>query len=298
MDTPESPTEGNRGASMDPALPSSIVGLIGMTLSSRRKRASCITSDLKTANEIIATNHHVPVELQQVLVAEALEKKIRRRESVRIAQTRFREKKMKAQNTIRSAIAKLKSDIKYLESNSLRIPIAPTKWALASEYFRQFNCYVASHGAFGPTASEFLHEMMDPDVLVGSQFGVEAALENWKLFTVYFEDVRVEIKDMKMPTPDTLVASTTTSVCITNKTLRNAFPHLIDDSGKPSPLATRLLGEKLVMKDSVLFRWDSSTDKVAQLLTQTDMLTSMLNVLHSLEDVSSVFCKARITLHQ
>ncbi|KAK1931642.1 hypothetical protein P3T76_012971 [Phytophthora citrophthora] len=207
---------------------------------------------------------------------------------------------MKAKNTLRGAITKLELEIKHLETrskDSFRIPIAPTTWALASEYFRQFNCYVASPGAFGPTASEFLHGMMDPDVLVGSLIGVEAALESWRFFTLCFEDVRMELKDMKMPTPDTLVASTTTSVCVTNKTIRHVFPHLIGDWGKLSPLATRLVGETLVMKGSVLFRWDSSTDKVVKLHSQTDMLTSMLNLLHSLEDVSRVFDKARIALH-
>ncbi|KAK1940035.1 bZIP transcription factor 1 [Phytophthora citrophthora] len=243
IDTLESSTE---VASTRSALPSSIAGLIGTTLSSRRKRASCITSDLKTANQIIAVNHHATPEVQQAIVTEALKKKIRRREDVRIAQMRYREKQMKVEKPIKDAIAELKSEIKHLKTkskDSFRIPITPTTWAVASEYVRQFSRYVASPKAFGAIASNFLHEMLDPDVLVGSLFGVEAALENWKLFTSYFfEDVRMELKGMKMPTFKTLVASTTTSVYITNKTLRNAFPHLIDDSGKLSPLATRLLG--------------------------------------------------------
>ncbi|KAK1944358.1 hypothetical protein P3T76_004270 [Phytophthora citrophthora] len=95
----------------------------------------------------------------------------------------------------------------------------------------------------------------------------------------------MELKDMKMPTPDTLVASTTMSVYITNKRLRKAFPHLIDDRSKLSSIAMRLLGEKLVMKGSVFFKWDASTDKVVKLHSQTDMLTSMLNLLHNLSCV-------------
>ncbi|KAL3659825.1 hypothetical protein V7S43_015127 [Phytophthora oleae] len=305
IDAPESPIKVEREAPTGAAILSSIAGLIGTTdLSSGRKRASCLTSDLKTANQIIAsiqgTNHHITAELQQAIVAEALKKKIRHRERCRINQARYRERQMKAENTIEDAITKLRSEIEDLKAkskDSSRIPTTPTMWTLASEYFRHFNYYVSSPGALGPTASTFLHEMMAPDVLVGSLVGVEAALENWRLLTLYFEDVRMELKDMKMPASDTLVAGTTTSVSITNKTLRHAFPHLISDGGKLSPLATRLLGERLVMKGTVLFRWDSSTDKVVKLHSQTDMLTPILNLLNSLEDVSHVFCKARITLH-
>ncbi|KAG1688392.1 hypothetical protein DVH05_025683 [Phytophthora capsici] len=292
-----------REATTGSAILSSIAGLIGTTdLSSGRKRVSCLTSDLKTANKLIASiqgaNHHITPELQQTIVAEALKKKIRHRERCRINQARYRERQMKAETTIEDAISKLKSEITDLETKSkdtTRIPTTPTRWALASEYFRLFNYYVSSPGTLGQTASKFLHETMAPDVVVGSLFGIDAALENWRLFTHYFEDVRTELKDMKMPTSDTLIAGTTTSVTITEKTLRHAFPHLIGDSDKLSPLAAKLLGERLVMKEAVLFGWDSATDKVVKLHSQADMLTPMLNLLRSLEDASYVFYKARIT---
>ncbi|KAK1940806.1 bZIP transcription factor 1 [Phytophthora citrophthora] len=303
IDSSEIPIKVERDTTAGAAILSSVAGLIGATdVSSGRKRVSCLTSDLKTVNKLIAsiqgTNHHITAELQQAVVAEALKKKIRHRERCRINQARYRERQMKAENTVEDAIAKLKSEIKDLETkskDSSRIPTTPTMWALVSEYFRQFNYYVSSPGTLGPAVSKFLREMMAPDVLVGSLFGADAVLENWKLFSHYFEDVRMELKDMRMLTSDTLVAGTSTCVTITNKTLRLAFPHLIEDSGKLSPLAAKLLGQRLVMKGTVLFRWDSVTDKVVKLQSQTDMLAPMLSLLRSLEDVSYVFYKARIT---
>eukprot|EP00644_Phytophthora_capsici_P002019 jgi/Phyca11/575537/estExt2_Genewise1.C_PHYCAscaffold_740172 len=303
VDAPESPIKVERKPPTGPAILSSIAGLIGTTdLPSGRKRVSCLSSDIKTANKLIASiqgaNHHITPELQQTIVAEALKKKIRHRERCRINQARYRERQMKAESAIEDAIAQLNSEIKDLEtkcSDTSRIPTTPTRWALASEYFRQFNYYVSSPGALGPTASKFLHEIMAPDVVVGSLFGVDAALENWRLFTHYFEDVHTELKDMKMPTSDTLIAGTTTSVTITEKTLRRAFPHLIGGSGNLPPLAAKLLGERLVMKGTVLFGWDSATDKVVKLHSQADMLTPTLSLLRSLEDVSCVFYKARVT---
>ncbi|KAG1692254.1 hypothetical protein DVH05_025684 [Phytophthora capsici] len=304
VDAPESPIKVETEPLTGPAILSSIAGLIGTTdLSSGRKRVSCLSSDIKTANKLIAsiqgTNHNISPELQQTIVAEALKKKIRHRERCRINQARYRERQMKAESAIEDAIAQLNSEIKDLEmkssSDTSRIPTTPTRWALASEYFRQFNYYVSSPGALGPTASKFLHEIMAPDVVVGSLFGVDAALENWRLFTHYFEDVHTELKDMKMPTSDTLIAGTTTSVTITEKTLRRAFPHLIGGSGNLPPLAAKLLGERLVMKGTVLFGWDSATDKVVKLNSQADMLTPTLSLLRSLEDVSCVFYKARVT---
>ncbi|ETL81708.1 hypothetical protein L917_18017 [Phytophthora nicotianae] len=56
-----------------------------------------------------------------------------------------------------------------------------------------------------------------------------------------------------------------------------------------------MLGKKLVMRGSVLFGWDNTTDKIVSFHSQADMITPMLNLLGNLKDVSCVFSKARIT---
>ncbi|KAG2786428.1 hypothetical protein PC129_g20612 [Phytophthora cactorum] len=278
-------------------LSSSIAELIGHTdLPSGRRRISCLSSDIKTVNSIIASiqgaEHHITAELQQAIVAEALKKKIRHRERCRINQARYRQRQMLVETEIEDAIAKLRTEIEDLQTNckgSVRLQTTPTSWALASEYFRQFNYYLSAPGTLYKMASTFLHEIMAPDVTDGSLFGVDAQLEGWRLLALYFGDVRVDLKGLRTPTTDTLIAGTVTSVTITNNTLRRAFPHLNSDGvggtkgGAWSPLAAKVLGKRLVMHGSVFFCWDCATDKVVSLHSQADMITPMLNLLGSLE---------------
>ncbi|KUF95402.1 bZIP transcription factor 1 [Phytophthora nicotianae] len=299
------PAEASKNAVLSP----SIAELVGQTgLSSGRRRISCLTSDLKTVQSIIASiqgaDHSISAELQQAIVAEALKKKIRHRERCRINQARYRQRQMQVETEIEDVIAKIRSEIKELERKSngtVRPPTTPTGFALASEYFRQFNYYVSSPGTLFKMAFKFLNETMAPDVMGGSFFGVDAQLENWRLFALYFDDVRVDLTGLNTPTSDTLVAGTVTRVTITTNTLCRAFPHLNRDGtggskgGVWSPLAAKMLGKSLVMRGSVSFRWDSATDKVVSIYSQADMLTPMLNLLGSLEDVSCAFYKARVT---
>ncbi|KAG2900622.1 hypothetical protein PC117_g21929, partial [Phytophthora cactorum] len=61
--------------SKNTVLSSSIAELIGQTdLPSGRRRISCLSSDIKTVNSIIASiqgaEHHITAELQQAIVAE------------------------------------------------------------------------------------------------------------------------------------------------------------------------------------------------------------------------------------
>ncbi|KAI9982744.1 hypothetical protein PInf_008739 [Phytophthora infestans] len=290
-------------------LSSPVTVLLGQTdLSSGRRRASCLSSDLKTVRNIMASiqdaDHHITAELQQAIVAEALKKKIRHRQRCRINQARYRQRQMHQENQVEGRIAKLRSEIKELESkfnNLIQPPPTPTSWALASEYFRQLNCYLTSPRTIHKIARQFLRETMASDIMDGLLFGVSAQLENWRLLALYFTDVHVDLKGLKTPTPDTLIAATVTSLTITEKTLSLVFPHLNSDGvggsegGVWTPLAVRLLNQKIVMHGSVLFRWDSTTGKVSSIHSQADMISPMLELLGSLEDVFCVFCKTRAT---
>ncbi|ETL79912.1 hypothetical protein L917_19540, partial [Phytophthora nicotianae] len=283
--------------------------LIGQTdLSSGRKRTVCVPADLDTANKVIASiqgaDHYIPADLQQAMVAEALKRKIRHRERCRVSQARYRQRQIRTESTLNDAVVKLKAEVEDLErkcKDSVCVQTTPTIWALASEYFRQFNCYVSSPGKMYKVASKFLHDIMAPNVMEGALIGVDAQVENWRLLALYFAEVHVDLKGLTMPMPNTLIATTVTSVIITNKTLRHAFPHLNSDDaggtkgGTWSSLASRLLGRKLVMRGSVFFGWDSSSDKVVRVYSQADMVTPMLTLLGNLEDVSFVFDKARVT---
>ncbi|KAE8996711.1 hypothetical protein PR003_g4867 [Phytophthora rubi] len=269
-------------------------------------RPVCLSSDQKTANKVIASikaaNHPIGIELQNAVVAEALRKKIRHRERCRVNQARYRKRKHKSQVDVQNGIARLWDEIKDLQSrcNDLSgVPASRTPWGVAGDYFRHFNYFLAH--ARSQYASKFFHDIMAPDVVDGSPSGGDTQIETWRCFALYFGDVHVELRGMKMPSEDTLVASTITMVTVTRNTLRYAFPHLNSDGdagtqgGDWSPIAGRILGQRLVVHGSVLFGWDNTSNKVVRFQAQADLLTPMLKLLGNLEDVSFIFSKALIT---
>ncbi|OWZ08660.1 hypothetical protein PHMEG_00018757 [Phytophthora megakarya] len=241
------------------------------------------------------TSHLITDELKHAIVAEALKKKIRHRERCRISQARYRNKQHKFETDIQATVSKLKREIEVLEAkckDSSRLPETPTMWTIAAEYIRHLSYYVASPAMLQPTVSKYLHGIMAPDVIVGSKFGVEAQLENWKLFALYFDDIQLELRGMNILTSDMLVAHTMINVTITSNTLRRVFPHLNSDGcggtkgGSWSPLATKMLDQKLVMRGSVVFGWDNATDKVARVQFQADLMTPMIKLLRNLRNVN------------
>ncbi|TDH74277.1 uncharacterized protein CCR75_005076 [Bremia lactucae] len=277
-------------------------------ISSNRRSVTCLLSDLEAVNNMFigiqGTKHRVTPALQQTIVADALRKKKRHRERCRINQARYRERQLKAQTEIEVAIVKLKFEIGQLEvkcNMAAPLPTTRTNWAFVSEYFRHFNYYISSPIIFSKTAYKFLDTIMAPDVVVGSYFGVDAHFGCWELFALYFEDLRVDLKGLTTSAPGTLVARTTTCVSITNNTLCRAFPHLNSDGaggangGVWSPLAVKLLGTKFSMRGSVVFGWDSVTNKVIRVHGQADMISPMLSLLGNFEDVSYVFQRALVT---
>ncbi|KAG7376213.1 von Willebrand factor A domain-containing protein 8 [Phytophthora pseudosyringae] len=107
---------------------------------------------------------------------------------------------------------------------------------------------------------------MTPDVTDGKECGPEALLEYWKLFSLCFNDVCVELESLETGAlVGSLVASVTVRMTISSEILRRVFPHLNSDGqggvggGKWSPLVGSLLGRRLVVRGSVLFDWDNKT---------------------------------------
>ncbi|ETO77468.1 hypothetical protein F442_07335 [Phytophthora nicotianae P10297] len=78
------------------------------------------------------------------------------------------------------------------------------------------------------------------------------------------------------------------------------FPHLMSDDfdydkeREWSRIAGRLVNQRLVMRGSVHFNWDGTSNRVMGLITQADMVSPLLQLLGNLEDVSRVFRRARI----
>ncbi|ETK81170.1 hypothetical protein L915_13314 [Phytophthora nicotianae] len=136
---------------------------------------------------------------------------------------------------------------------------------------------------------------MAPDVVINSEYGPEAIMQHW-CFMDWFGDVNVELKRWEATDGESLLGITTTSVTITKHTLRNVFPHLCttDNSDRNSKLADQLLNQRLVMRGSTCFEWDDSTSRMTRVVSQSDMLSPMLQLLNSVEGVFRVFEQALI----
>ncbi|KAF4034604.1 hypothetical protein GN244_ATG13418 [Phytophthora infestans] len=144
---------------------------------------------------------------------------------------------------------------------------------------------------------------MAPDVTDGNVYGAEAILENWRLMSLNGVDLHFHPKRLEQLATGSLLATTKTTVTITESSLRQLFPHLVldqdmkeDEPRRPSSLGARLLNQRLSLCGAVHFDWDSSIGRVARLESTVDLMTPMLELLGSLEDVARVFDKALLTL--
>ncbi|RLN48757.1 hypothetical protein BBJ29_008296 [Phytophthora kernoviae] len=143
----------------------------------------------------------------------------------------------------------------------------------------------------------FLRATMSSDVIGETGCGVEALLETWKMITLLHEDIDIQLLRLDQGAGGSLVATTKVKFSINEKTVRLAFPHLInaDEADNWSRLAAKLLGQQLVVHGAVRLMWDEDSDRMISVQNEADMLTPMLQLLGNLEDVFCVFDNALIT---
>ncbi|KAL3657715.1 hypothetical protein V7S43_017290 [Phytophthora oleae] len=232
----------------------------------------------------------------------------RRREQCRRNQARYRKKRHEYTLHLEQDIAWLRNQVPQLERQHVTmlsvIPTTASVWCVAVEYFRLFRrgykAPVVLHDGYGVPYElkeqfNFLRAAMAPDVTDGWVYGPEAIMEQWKCYSLCHGDLNIELQGLQRGPQGCIVASTMTSVTVTEEMLRHAFPHLLKDAAGQS-LAAKLLGWRFVMCGSVRFDWDDDAGRVKSLAHQSDILTPMLKQLSSLDNVARVFDQARITL--
>uniref|UniRef100_H3GNP8 BZIP domain-containing protein n=1 Tax=Phytophthora ramorum TaxID=164328 RepID=H3GNP8_PHYRM len=222
------------------------------------------------------------------------------RERRRVNQARYRKKQRMLTLALESANSKLRQEVEELKlkrcNTHIGIPTTQTVWTVAMHYFRIFRFGLRSPPPLlRDFVLSFLQNAMAPDVTDGSICGVDALLENWSLFSVYFDNINIQLERLEIGGSVNLVmATTTTTVTISADTLRRVFPHLVANE-EGNSLATKLQGRCISMRGSVLFTWDDKNDCVASMQSRSDMLTPLLQLLGNLEDVSRVFDSALVT---
>uniref|UniRef100_H3GX48 BZIP domain-containing protein n=1 Tax=Phytophthora ramorum TaxID=164328 RepID=H3GX48_PHYRM len=208
----------------------------------------------------------------------------RQREKRRLRQIRYRKKKYAVLTHLEEDTQQLREEVQSLEQRrrdiSASLPIWKSVWDIALRYFEifRFGLQGSSLQSQSSTTSsssqlDFVLTTLAPDVEHNAGRGVETMMRSWWCLSHWFGRFDLELEGLMKGNNSSLDATTTTSVTITEQTLR----------------------KRIVMRGSVHFQLDNANGRVTSVTAQSDMLTPMLRLLGDLEDVSCVFEKALIS---
>ncbi|EGZ15339.1 hypothetical protein PHYSODRAFT_447819, partial [Phytophthora sojae] len=204
-------------------------------------------------------------------------------------QRRYRAKQKNHLETLEKETQQLRREIAALESRRRGNQTKEDIWNVAAQYFDLFRRGTQLKPRFNAMAAT----ISDNQTALNDGYATEAARRSW-CFSQRFDDFEVEPFGLKRMENGSVTIATRTSVTLTERTLRKVFPHLCA-SHDGRHLRDRLLGQRIVMHGSTYFQWDSDSGRVVNVIAQSDMLTPMLHLLGSLEDVAFVFDKALVS---
>ncbi|ETI39263.1 hypothetical protein L914_14537 [Phytophthora nicotianae] len=236
-------------------------------------------------------------EIAKTLAQIFLSEQVRLRELRRLRQVRYRMKKGVYVDSLDEETRRLREVIKELDQQRCAVfnvaPTADSVWGAAAAYFRVFQ-----HGYDGTSEQEgFVRSTMAPDVALNVGYGPEAFIKVWKSLTAMFEDVELELVSLDQQDAGSLVAATITKVTIADHTLRNVFPDLHSrEDAAGLKLVEKLQGQQISIHGTTRFLWDPVYRRISSVMAQSDILTPMLCLVGSLENVSLVFKGASVTL--
>ncbi|OWZ04644.1 hypothetical protein PHMEG_00023418 [Phytophthora megakarya] len=138
---------------------------------------------------------------------------------------------------------------------------------------------------------------MTADVAHNTSIGVGALIRNWKIITVLFPEIHVELNKLTEVTECSVIANITTTITLSEPSLHSVFlqPKTKYERTLCSWIVTKLQGQRVVMHGSVRFSWCSASNRVIGVHSQTDMMTPLMQILGDIEDFAMLFSNARIT---
>ncbi|KAG3060780.1 hypothetical protein PC121_g13289 [Phytophthora cactorum] len=233
----------------------------------------------------------------------------------RRTQQRYR---MKIQNkavSLEDEVVQLREEVERLEKKRYTIhstvPTKITALKVVVEYFRLFqngfhpvasvsdlcNATTALRDDPGYVQTQFFQAVTVPDVLFNAGYGVEAALEDWRLVSLYHANQTINLERVERGVGNTVVAYMNGVFTITEMMLHSAFPDLESDSEgrKWLGLAEKLLDKQFVVPSMVCYQFDEA-NRVVSGRYEANMLAPLLELLPSAEDVSLVL-SSPINIH-
>ncbi|KAF4029051.1 hypothetical protein GN244_ATG19251 [Phytophthora infestans] len=194
----------------------------------------------------------------------AASKQALQRERRRNNQRRYRHKQIALTTNLEIETDHLRDEINQLKRHrsdiAASIPTKENVWYFVVEYFRLFR-YGLRNVVRTPSRS------------------------TQNTYNDQLSYVPVELDEIKKGAADSLLATSTTSITIQERTLRSVFPLCIDMDD--SPLAKILVGQR--MRGWTCFEWDPTFGRVTCITNVADLLTPLLKLVGNLESVSRIF---------
>ncbi|OWZ12626.1 hypothetical protein PHMEG_00014184 [Phytophthora megakarya] len=240
-------------------------------------------------------------ELKAAILAAINQGKEAGRRRRRVIQQRYRQRINDRATSLAVDTAKLKGEIQQLTVQHqvllTRVPLSTTPWSVVVAYYDLFRngLKLPRHlqGTLSTSDSNdvyknFLHAVMAPEVSVNTGFGVDAALEDWKLLCRNIEDLDIQIVRLEYEEHDSLVVYVRGTATITEAMLRNEFSHLIPDltRQKWSSIASKLVGQQLEVFTTKRFVWDTANSRIVSAHYAEDLVTPLQKLLGNLSDVA------------
>ncbi|KAL3664691.1 hypothetical protein V7S43_010440 [Phytophthora oleae] len=267
-------------------------------LTLRKRSASIMTEESSTASPR--------------LEPKTADKQAIRREQCRANQARYRNKQLNRKRELQQQNQRLEEEIQGLKLKRRSIQFErrtnQSPWTIIGEVFRlledgfQFPWRLASTEEMlkhtdTRKSLEFLQKSFVHDVAMGELQGINTLMDQWRRYSLYFEEPHLELKRVETVTAGVVSAVATLSVTITEFTVRCVFPHLtVPKGGKgKSVIKKKLLGQRLDCSCTMTFLFDEGNGRVIRIEPSIDWVTPVLRLLGKLKDVSVVLGQALVS---
>ncbi|KAG6956317.1 hypothetical protein JG688_00011478, partial [Phytophthora aleatoria] len=200
------------------------------------------------------------------------------RQRRRRTQQRYRVKIQKKAVSLEDEVGQLREEVERLEKKRYAIhstvPSTITALKVVVEYFRLFqngfhpvasvselcNATTALRDDPGYVQTQFFQAVTVPNVLFNAGYGVEAALEDWRLVSLYHANQTINLERVERGVGNTVLAYMNGVFTITEMMLHSVFPDLESDSEgrKWLGLADKLLDKQLVVPSMVWYQFDEA----------------------------------------
>ncbi|ETL88555.1 hypothetical protein L917_12371 [Phytophthora nicotianae] len=221
-----------------------------------------------------------------------------RRKRIRLTQARYRQKLLDKPKRLELAIQQLKEQTQHLEYERNQIvgglSSQKTVWIAAVEYLRIFQRGCKAPQGTNVVDMDILKALVASNVAFSGGIGLDVLIQHWRVLTQYFPDISIQLKSLHQITDESVVATTTTTITMSDASMKSAFPDLLNGT-TASRIVTKLQGQRLELQGSVRLYWDNAISRVVSIQAQADMMTPLMQLLENVDDVSLVFAHALIT---